>query len=44
MGAWGADAGPGVGVVGTVEACLIAEIEKAAPDAFSRHCDKRIEV
>ena len=30
MGAWGADAGPGVGVVGTVEAWRMAEREKAA--------------
>lgn len=41
MGAWGADAGPGVGVVGTVEAWRIAGREKAAP-ALVLHCDEAI--
>lgn len=42
MGAWGAEAGPGVGVVGTVEAWRIAEREKAAPALRILHCDEAI--
>ena len=42
-GAWGgADAGPGVGVVGTVEAWRTAEREKAAPALRILHCDEAI--
>lgn len=43
-GAWGAEAGPGVGVVGTVDAWRIAEREKAAPDVRILHCDEVIEL
>ena len=43
-GAWGADAGPGVGVVGTVEAWRTVEREKAAPDVRILHCDEVIEL
>ena len=42
MGAWGAEAGPGVGVVGTVEAWRIAEREKAAPALRILHGDEAI--
>ena len=42
MGTWGADAGPGVGVVGTVEAWRIAGREKAAPALRVLHCDEAI--
>ena len=42
MGTWGADAGPGVGVVGTVEAWRMAEREKAAPALRILHCDEAI--
>jgi hypothetical protein len=41
-GAWGADAGPGVGVVGMVEAWRTAESEKAAPALRILHCDEAI--
>ena len=41
-GAWGADAGPGVGVVGTVEAWRTVEREKAAPALRILHCDEVI--
>lgn len=41
-GAWGADAGPGVGVVGRVEAWRMAEREKAAPALRILHCDEAI--
>jgi hypothetical protein len=39
-GAWGADAGLGVGVVGTVDAWRMAEREKAAPDVRILHCEE----
>jgi hypothetical protein len=38
-GAWGADAGLGVGVLGTVDAWRMAEREKAVPDFRILHCE-----
>lgn len=43
-GACGADAGPGAGVVGVVEAYRTAERESAAPGVRAIHGDERIEL
>lgn len=43
-GACGADAGPGAGVVGVVEANRMAERESAAPGVRAIHGEERIEL